>query len=97
MEGTASSSEDDGDFEHLDGSPGIFIPCEDLEALQELIYTLYDEEILDGETSFILKNVPDNILEILNDPDYFDSVEVCGIRLKKGSLKLLEKSNDDLL
>jgi hypothetical protein len=50
---------------NLKNCPGIFIPCENLEALKTLIRLLYEKKILQGET-FQLKNVPDNFLKELN-------------------------------
>ena len=94
--------DDEDDYEDeldafLEDTPGILIPCESIKALQQLIYLLYDYEILDGEVSFLLKNVPENILEILDDEEYFDKVEVCGILMEKGQAKDLEVKLEELL
>lgn len=97
MEGTTSNTDDDSDYDYLGECPGIFIPCEDVEALQGLIYALYDNGVLNDETAFILKNAPDNMLEILNNPDFFSEVEILGIVVKGGDLKLLEVNTNDLL
>lgn len=88
---------DDGEVEDLLACPGVFIPCESLEALQELIYDLYDSGVLQGDETYLLRNVPDTMIEILNDPDYFLTEEICGIRLLKGEVVLLEKKTEDLL
>ena len=76
--------------------PGILIQCEDLQALKELVLKLYDKDIL-KEESYILKNVPENILDILNDHSYFETVDICGIKTVKGKVKSLEINTEDLL
>lgn len=86
---------DEDDF--LDSYPGLLIPCEDIEELQQLIYELFDIGILDGDSTFMVKNAPDNIFEILNTPEYFEETEVCGLKTIKGNLKLLERNPQDLL
>jgi hypothetical protein len=77
--------------------PGVFIPCEDIENLQPLIYTLYNKGILNSETPFLMKNVPEDMMEILNDPDYFNETELFGITLTRSQLKQLERPTDELL
>lgn len=94
---SASEDNDDDFFEYLNKCPGVLIPCESVEDLQGLIYMLFDSEILDDDTSFLLKNVPDNMTEILNNPGYFDTVEICGIIMDKETAKLLEKNIEDLI
>ena len=42
----------------LEKYPGIFIPCEDEQALKELVKMLYENEILTDE-GFKLVNVPE--------------------------------------
>lgn len=81
----------------LNDYPGILIPCEDIESLQKLILLLYEGRILKKDETFLLKNVPDNILEILNTDDYFETTELAGIKLNKGQLKHLEKPTEELL
>lgn len=81
----------------MNEDPSITIRCEDVESLQALIYTLYDNGILNGESSFMLENVPDNILEILNDPMYFEPVSIAGIIVRKGEVKQIEIPTDKLL
>lgn len=76
--------------------PGILIPCENLEALKELILELYEKGILTNET-FALKNVPENFNDILNDPTYFESVDICGFKTIKGKTKHLECKTETLL
>lgn len=77
--------------------PGILIPCENIESLQKLILLLYERRILERNETFLLKNVPDNILEILNTDSYFETTELAGIKLNKGQLKFLEKPTKELL
>ncbi|MFA7171308.1 MAG: hypothetical protein WC180_04915 [Candidatus Paceibacterota bacterium] len=86
---------DEDDF--LEERPGILIPCGSLEDLQQLVYLLFDKEILEKEDTFCLKNVPMNIYDILNTPEYFEQTEVCGFRILKGHLKDLENPTVDLL
>ncbi|MFA7171320.1 MAG: hypothetical protein WC180_04975 [Candidatus Paceibacterota bacterium] len=86
---------DEDDF--LEERPGILIPCGSLEDLQQLVYLLFDKEILEKGDTFCLKNVPMNIYDILNTPEYFEQIEVCGFRILKGHLKDLEKPTVDLL
>ena len=81
----------------LEGYPGIFIPCCCIADLQKLTLLLYEEGILGEDSSFLLKNVPENILEILNYPEYFDEIIFCGIEMTKGQLKMLEVPTEDLL
>lgn len=90
--------EDDWDEdEFLEDHPGILIPCGSVEDLQQLVYLLFDKEILEGGTTFCLKNVPENIYDILNNPEYFEETEVCGMHIVKGHLKDLEVPTKDLL
>lgn len=55
----------------LGNLPGIFIPCEDIEAIEAiealklLLNTLYDKGMLTDER-FKLINCPENIQDILN-------------------------------
>ncbi|HZK71442.1 MAG TPA: hypothetical protein VFD03_08005 [Clostridia bacterium] len=49
----------------LGNLPGIFIPCEAIEALKLLLNTLYDKGMLTDER-FKLINCPENIQDILN-------------------------------
>ena len=93
---------EDCSIDELLQCPGVFIPCEDLETLQILIYELFDKEVLEDEETFLLKNVPGNMLEILADPDYFnreedEEQEVCGIVLVRGDTKFLDKCLDEML
>lgn len=81
------------DFEQ---SPGIFIPCEDLESLKGLILELYNAGILTDE-SWQAVNVPDNFLEIMNDPSYFEKGELCGVTYRMKGVKVLERRTEDLL
>jgi len=81
------------EFEDL---PGIFIPCENLKALKELILELYNKGIITNET-WDAVNVPDNFLEIMNDPSYFETGELCGFIYRKKGAKDLERLNEDLL
>lgn len=76
--------------------PGILIPCENLIALKELIFELYNVGILTDE-SWEAVNVPDNFLEIMNDPSYFETGEICGVIFRKRGAKVLEQRNKDLL
>jgi hypothetical protein len=90
--------EDDWDEDsYLEECPGIMIPCGSVEDLQKLVYLLFDKNILESGATFCLKNVPENIYDILNTPEYFEETEVCGFRLLKGRLKDLEKPTKDLL
>jgi hypothetical protein len=81
----------------LEGYPGILIPCYSVEDLQKLTLLLYEEGILGKNSAFLLKNVPDNMLEILNYPEYFDEITFSGIEMIKGQLKKLEVPTEDLL
>jgi hypothetical protein len=76
--------------------PGIFIPCEDLQALKKLVTELYDKKVL-SEESIKCVNCPDNIHEILNTPDYFKIIEICGVQLLKGKLDSITRDTDYLL
>ncbi|MFA6335992.1 MAG: hypothetical protein WCX48_10680 [Bacteroidales bacterium] len=90
--------EDDRDEDDLlEDCPGILIPCGSIEDLQKLVYLLFDKSILESGNTFCLKNVPKNMNEILNTPEYFEETEVFGFRLLKGRLKDLEKPTKDLL
>ena len=77
-------------------SPGIFIPCEDLESLKGLILELYNAGILTDE-SWEAVNVPDNFQEIMNDPSYFEKGELCGVTYRRKGVKGLERRTEDLL
>jgi hypothetical protein len=82
---------------YLDDLPGIFIPCENLEALKDLLIAIRDAEILvDGEC-FKLYNVPENILDIWKDPEYFEVVDILGIKMFRGDSLEFDKTLDDLL
>jgi hypothetical protein len=50
----------------LNNCPGIFIPCENLEATKELIKIMYEKGILKDE-SFKLVKVPNGFLNELNN------------------------------
>ena len=76
--------------------PGILIPCENLKALKELILELYNAGILNDE-SWEAVNVPDNFLEIMNDPSYFETGELCGVIYRKKGAKELERLTEDIL
>jgi hypothetical protein len=76
--------------------PGLFIPCESLEALKDLIMVLYGTEILTDET-WQAANTPANFLDILNDSSYFEKGELCGIVYRKGAGNKLNIKTDDLL
>lgn len=89
--------EESDEDNYLNDYPGILIPCEDLESLQILILLLYECRILDGDSAFLLKNVPENILEILNTDGYFKETEFAGIKMLKGQLKQLEVPTEQLL
>lgn len=86
---------DEDDF--LYDSPGILIPCEDLKSLKQLILLLYRKHIFDGDSAFLLKNVPDDIFNILNNDMYFEEVEVIGIKMVRGQLLGLEIPTEELL
>lgn len=86
--------EDNGYYEDY---PGVFIPCENVENLQLLIYALYDKRILNSKSPFLMKNVPENIMDILNDSDYFNETEILGITLTKNQLKQFERLTEELL
>ena len=77
-------------------SVGIFIPCEDLQSLKCLILELYKKKILTDE-NYMCCNVPENFLEIMNDPTYFDTVELCGFVARKRELKKLDMKTEEML
>jgi hypothetical protein len=62
-----------------ENSPGVFIPCQTLKNLQQLMYLLYEKEILQDDDLFILKNTPKNMIDILNSPEYFETSNIMGI------------------
>lgn len=80
----------------MEQNPGIFIPCENLEALKELILELYDKGILTDET-WTAVNTPSDFLEIMNDSSYFEKGELCGFVYRKGAEMDLNVKTDDLL
>jgi hypothetical protein len=76
--------------------PGIFIPCENLQALKKLVTELYEKKILSDE-SIDFVNCPANLYEVLNDPDYFKIIDISGIKILKGQLVAMTEYTDDLL
>jgi hypothetical protein len=84
----------------LDNLPAIQIPCEDIQALKTLVLDLYDKGILVGENygcSIKFVNCPENIEDILNDPEYFKTKKIKGIVIPKRNLKMIEQNREDLL
>lgn len=76
--------------------PGIFIPCENLEALKGLILELYEKGILTDE-DWQAVNVPHNFLEVMNDSTYFEKGEMFGFTYRKKGVDMLTKDTDELL
>lgn len=76
--------------------PGIFIPCENLEALKGLILELYEKGILTDE-DWQAVNVPQNFLEVMNDATYFEKGEMFGFTYRKKGVDMLTKDTDELL
>lgn len=76
--------------------PGIFIPCENLEALKGLILELYEKEILTDE-DWQAVNVPPNFLEVMNDSSYFEKGEMFGFTYRKKCVGILTKGTDEIL
>lgn len=85
------------DLEDLDNCPGIFIPCENIEVLQSLVLELFRVGILHDDETFKLVNVPEDIYDMLNDPSYFEPLDICGFEVKKGNAKELDQNTEDLL
>lgn len=85
------------DLEDLDNCPGIFIPCENLEVLQSLVFELFEKRILNDDITFRLTNVPEDIFDMLNDPLYFEPLYVCGFEIKRGKINKIKCKNEDLL
>lgn len=76
--------------------PGIFIPCENLEALKGLILELYEKGILTDE-DWQAVNVPQNFLEVMNDSSYFEKGEMFGFIFRKKGVNMLTKHTEELL
>lgn len=53
--------------------------------------------ILHDNRAYFIKNVPENMTDILNDPFYFEPIEISGIKMRHGDLKYLERNTEDLL
>lgn len=77
----------------IESLPALVIPCEDLQASQELLDLLFKNEILTDE-SFRFLNVPENINEILNTKDYFKEVDNGIVKCFQGQV---ERNIEDLL
>ncbi len=77
----------------LNDSPSLVIPCDTIEHLKELVDALYEKEILTEESIKFL-NCPSNILQILNRADFFEPVDIAGIKAVKGQT---EQHTEDLL
>ena len=77
----------------LNNSPSLVIPCDTTEHLKELVDALYNKGILTEET-IIFTNCPSNILQILNRADFFEPVEIVGIKAVKGQTEI---NTDNLL
>jgi O-glycosyl hydrolase len=85
------------DLEEIDDSPSLLIPCENLKSLQSLVLTLVKKKIITDDTTFKLLNVPEEIEDILNDPEYFKPVNVLGFHTIKGKVRELEQKTEELL
>jgi hypothetical protein len=51
----------------LDTCPGLYIPCENLQVLKELLHLLYDDLGILTDEAIVLKNVTDKELEEINE------------------------------
>jgi hypothetical protein len=84
-------------LDEIDNYPTLVIPCENLKSLQYLVLTLVKKKIITDDTTFKLLNVPEEIEDILNDPEYFKPVNVLGFRTVKGKVRELEQKTEELL
>jgi len=71
----------------LDECPTLCIPCDPIKNLIKLVDILYELKILTDE-SIYFKNCPQNIVDMLNKPDFFEPVEIGGIKAVKGQTEI---------